>query len=172
LLTLRLFFLLPNKPCRIKIGAPFAFPCSSWRVYARSTVLQGADAWNERAHVGSCTGDIRVGCFGCMGGEQIGCRLRHSERMVAVVLQKIFGHLRNISECAPRHLYLPRPFWNSFPKTMPISYLIWKTKGRNKSGLSCRTFRSGSLLWWCRVSCAQVSRSGGLSPCILRGHGG
>lgn len=45
-----------------------------------------------------------------MRGEQIGCRLRHSERMVAVVLQKIFGHLRNISECAPRHLYLPRPF--------------------------------------------------------------
>ena len=136
MLTLRLFFLLPNKPCRIKIGAPFAFPCSSWRVYARSTVLQGADAWNERTHVGSCTGDIRVGCFGCMRGEQIGCRLRHSERMVAVVLQKIFGYLRNISECAPRHSYPPRQICSdlaTLPQKLcpsPASY------GRRKGGTS------------------------------------
>jgi hypothetical protein len=49
---LRLFFLVPKRPCKIRIGAPVALPLLSCRSYERSMALQLALAWNERAHCG------------------------------------------------------------------------------------------------------------------------
>jgi hypothetical protein len=85
LLTLRLFFLLPNRPWMITIGSPFALPLLSWRLYARSITLRLDDAWKDRAHnsLGVTSDDcILEACFGCRKGVYRGCIVRGIERMV------------------------------------------------------------------------------------------
>ena len=82
-----LFLLLPNKPCTITIGSPFALPESSWSRYARSTTLKFADAWNERVHDGegvafdSC---VRLACFERVNAAEKGCMLLVKARMLKV----------------------------------------------------------------------------------------
>jgi hypothetical protein len=94
LLMLRLFFLEPKRPWIITIGSPFAVPLLSWRLYARSTTLKLADAWNDRVHVGlgvSCDSCIIVLCFGCKSGAHIGCMLRDIDRIVSVDVARSRG---------------------------------------------------------------------------------
>jgi hypothetical protein len=71
----------------ITIGSPFALPLLSWRLYARSTTLKLADAWNDRVHDGLdvAFADCVLGiCFKHGNGAHTGCIFRTIVRIVTV----------------------------------------------------------------------------------------